>query len=146
MKNHLANIIANFSLVVILVVLIATPMYFAKNFTQVAGVKTQSQYLLVSQVEKFPNLKLNQESENYSVTWNKTASHLAFTGVFILNNPTKTPLSYKIETKNGSAEVFFGEDIENKLIEVLLPSSTSAPVSIYAPENVQTAQFRISVK
>lgn len=146
MKNNILNITANFFAVVILVALIATPIYFAKNFAQVAGVKTQSQYLLVSQVEKFPNLKLNQEWENYSVTWNKIDKNSAFIGVFILNNPTNTPLSYKIETQNGSAEVFFGEDIENKLNVVMLPPSISLPVSIYTPKDVQTAQFRISVK
>lgn len=146
MKNNLFNIIANFFAVVILVALIATPIYFAKNFAQVAGVKTQSQYLLVSQVEKFPNLKLNQEQENYSVTWNKTDSNSAFIGIFILNNPTNTSLSYRIVTQNGSAQVFFGEDLENKLNEVLLPPSMSVPVSIYASASVQTAQFRISTK
>src|SRR3989344_94449 len=58
--NHFTKITLNFLSIVLLVSLIAAPIYFATSFAKVAGVKNASKYLIVSQVDKFPNLTLSQ--------------------------------------------------------------------------------------
>lgn len=129
-SHHLLTITLNFFAVILLLALIATPIYFAKNFSQVAGVKSQSPYLVVSQVEKFPNLTFSQEGDKYQISFEKYGPSQAFLSVLILNNPTDQTKTYQIRVISGSAEVFFGEDLDNLITQITVPSGTSVPISL----------------
>ena len=53
----LGLVFLNFSAVLLLSALIVGPLLIAKNMAKVAGVKSESKFLVVSQIQKFPNLK-----------------------------------------------------------------------------------------
>lgn len=143
---NITKITLNFISVVFLVGLIATPIYFAQNFAKVAGVKSQSQYLLVSQIEKFPNLTLSQNGNSYTITFTKLGPSQAFLGILILNNPTNQTQSYNLEVTSGSAKLFFGQDIKNQKTKISIPSQTAIPVSLlseYSFQEPQSVEFTI---
>lgn len=148
MKHHFLKITLNFLAVVLLISLIATPLYFARNFAKVAGVKSQSKYLLVSQIEKFPNMALAQKADRYLIAFEKLGPSQAFLGILIVNNPTNSTHTYKVEVTDGQAELFFGEDIGQREDQISLPSTASVPVSLYSGEEdtaaSQTVEFRIT--
>lgn len=134
--------------IVLLLSLLATPFYFAKNIGKVAGVKSQSKYFLVSQIENFPNLSYSQTQDTYKVNFTKFGQKQAYINVFIINNPTENTQVYKIEKISGNATVFFGEDTENKVQKISLPQSTSSTLSIISEEENQENQiveFKIEV-
>ena len=122
--------------VVLLIGLIATPFYFARNFARVAGVKSQSQFLVVSQVEKFPEMILSQEADRYQITFTKLGPSQAYLGVLIINNPTNQTQTYDLKVTSGSAQVFFGEDLNNQLTQISTPSQASVPVSLFSGQDV----------
>ena len=143
--NNLLKIVTNFLAVVLLIGLIATPIYFAKNFAKISGVKSESNYLLVSQIEKFPNLSFSQNGQNYSITYTKYGPSQAFLGVFLINNPTNQAKTYIIETTTKSAELFFGENLENRQSQVLVPAGSSVPVSMISENELDNkVVFKIS--
>jgi len=125
-------IIANMFVAISLVALLISPLYFAKNFSQVAGVKTQSRYLLISQTDRFPNMTFTQSSNTYQVSFTKQNQPQAFLGVFIITNPTQSPQKYTINTQSSQTKIFFGEDIDNLENSIILPSESTAPISILA--------------
>ena len=149
MKHHFLKITLNFLAVVLLISLIATPLYFARNFAKVAGVKSESKYLIVSQIEKFPNMTFSQNGDNYQISFNKLGPSQAFLGILIVNNPTKNTQTYRIETA-GSATLFFGEDLKNQQTQISVPASASVPVSLFSgPEATaesQTVDFQITAE
>lgn len=130
MNNHLLKITLNFFAVVLLIGLIATPIYFAKNFTKVSGVKSESKYLVVSQVGKFPGMSLSQEGDRYSISFTKLGPSQAYLGVLILNNPTNESQTYSIEVQSGETQVFFGQDLNNQPTQIPVPSQTAIPISL----------------
>ena len=148
MNNHLPKIILNFLAVVLLISLIAAPFYFARNFSQVASIKSESKYLLVSQIEKFPNLSFSQNGDRYQISYTKQGPSQAFLGILILNNPTQSSQTYTIQVTSGLAKLFFGQDLASQLTQIFVPSQTSVPVSLLSDtgsESVrQTVEFKIS--
>jgi uncharacterized membrane protein len=54
------KITTNFLAVILLISLIATPFLFARNFAKVAGVKSESKFLVISRVEEFPSMTFSQ--------------------------------------------------------------------------------------
>lgn len=136
----------NFLAVILLIVLIAAPFYFANNFSQVAGVKSSNEYLVVSQVEKFPQMEFTQSGNNYQVTFTKQNPIQAYLSVLIINNPTNETKTYTLETPNDSAAVFFGNDLDNPVAEIKVPPLASMPVSIMSSSEplTQTAEFVIN--
>ena len=133
----------NFLAVILLIVLIAAPFYFANNFSQVAGVKSSNEYLVVSQVERFPQMKLTQSGNNYQVTFTKQNPVQAYLSVLIINNPTNETKTYTLETPSDSAAVFFGNDLDNPVAEIQVPPFASIPVSIMSSSELltQTVEF-----
>ena len=145
MSHHLFKITLNFLAVVLLISLVAIPFFFAKNFSQIAGVKTATLYLVISQIEKFPNLILSQSGDRFTINYTKYGDNQAFLGVLIINNPTDRTQSYSLEVTSGQAKVFFGEDLDNPITEISVPSSASVPISLlssqeFSSEN-QTVEF-----
>jgi len=120
----------NFLGIVLLLGLIFTPIYFARNFAKVAGIKSISKYLVVSQVEKFPNLTFSQNADRYTITYSKYGQNQAFLGVLIVNNPTESTQTYKLEVTSGSAKVFFGQNLDDQRIQIAVPSGASVPISL----------------
>lgn len=130
--------------VILLITLILTPIYFANNIARVAGVKTESPYLLVSQIEKFPNLNFSQANNHYQIRFSKFGTSQAYLGVLIINNPTDQTRSFKIDLLSPNAKIFFGEDLQNQRTEISLPSGISIPISLYADElSTQSVEFTI---
>src|SRR3989338_4204539 len=128
----------NISSVLLLVALIVGPLLIAKNMAKVAGVKSESKYLIVSQIEKFPNLSLVQRENTYSISFAKQGPSQAYLGVLIVNNPTATTQTYSIERISGQAEAFFGEDLGSQLTKISVPSQASVPISILSDTVSQT--------
>ena len=146
MKNSkLFKITSNFLAITLLIVLIAAPFYFANNFSQVAGVKSSNAYLVVSQVEKFPQMKLTQSGNNYQVTFTKQNPTQAYLSVLIINNPTNQTKTYILETPSDSAAVFLGNDLDNPVAEIKVPPLAAIPVSIMSSSqpSTQTVEFAI---
>ena len=149
MKYHFFKIILNFLAVVLLIVLIATPIYFARSVSKVAGVKSESDFLVVSQIEKFPNLTLEQEGDIYRIYFNKQGSVQAYLGVLIVNNPTGINRKYTIYEISGDALPFFGEDLHTTPISIVIPSKASVGISLYSIGDVtenQSVQFKITAQ
>lgn len=148
MNKHLFKITLNFLAVILLISLVATPLYFARNFAKVAGVKSESKFLVVSQVEKFPGMIFIQDGDNYKVSFIKQGTSQAYLGILIINNPTQHTQTYRIET-NGSAELFFGEDLNYRQTQISVPASASVPVSLFSDEEstaeAQTVKFTIAL-
>lgn len=145
MKHHLLTISLNFSAVVLLLALVIAPIYFAKNFTQIAGVKTESQYLLISQVEKFPGMTFSQSGDMYTITFTKLAPAQAYLSVLIINNPTNESKTYTIKSNNSQNTLFFGEDLKNQMHKINIPAQSSVPISLLSTSitNSQSATFQI---
>src|SRR3990167_11298506 len=137
----------NISSVLLLVALIVGPLFIAKNMARVAGVKSESKFLVVSQIEKFPNLNLVQRENKYSISYTKQGPLQAYIGVLIVNNPTETTQTYSIERISGQAEAFFGEDLGSRVFEITVPSQVSVPVSLFSgsesTDSSQTVEFTI---
>lgn len=130
MRRKLFLILTNFSAAIFLLGLLVGPFYFAHNFANVAGVKSETPFLLVSQIEKFPNMTFSQNNDRYVITFNKISRSQAFLDVLVLNNPTDKTQSYSIDVTSGNSHVFFGEDLQNLTSTISLPSQTSVPVSL----------------
>ena len=141
-------IFLNFSAILLLSALIVGPLLIAKNMAKVAGVKSESRYLVVSQIEKFPNFALTQRDDTYSISYSKQGPSQAYIGVLIVNNPTETTQTYTIERISGEAQPFFGEDLGGQLTEISVPSTASVPISLFsgseASTDSQTVEFSIS--
>lgn len=135
--ENIAKTTSNFFAVVLLVSLLSFPFIFAKNVAKVAGVKSESRYLLVSQAEKFPNLTFSQQGTEYQLTFTKQGPSQAFLGVLVLNNPTQTAQTYQIGQISDQGKIFFGEDLENQKTTISLPSSSSVPLSLLSEEASQ---------
>ena len=146
---RLLQLVANFFAVLFLAGLIITPIYFAKNFAQVAGVKSQSEYLVVSQVEKFPGMTFSQDSNNFKISFIKQGVSQAYLGVLIVNNPTNETKKYSLRVNSTINKVFFGQDLQNQLNQISAPPQTSVPVSILSQDSLSstpTVQFTIQSK
>lgn len=153
--------LTNFSAVLVLAALIASPFYFAKNFTKIesvadieqsrniAGAKTSKPYILISQAEKFSNLNFYQDSEKYRIDFAKTAPQQAFLGVLAITNPTDTAKRYYLEVSEGQTKVFFGENLEDQKSTATIPPNGSIPVSIFSPQEAsaasQTVEFTVDI-
>ena len=140
----------NISSVLLLVALIVGPLLIAKNMAKVAGVKSESKYLIVSQIERFPNLSLVQKENTYSISFAKQGPSQAYIGVLIVNNPTETTQTYSIGRISGDAQPFFGENPDDQSTKVTVPSQASVPLSLFSyarseSEN-QTVEFRIQAE
>lgn len=144
-KNHLQNGLPNFSAILLLGALIASPIYFAKNITKVAGVKSQSPYLLISQVEKFPQMTMSQTGNEYTLSFTKQAPKQAYQSVFILNNPTSETKTYQISNRSQSNSAFFGEDINKIQTKVTVPAQASTSISLLSSskESTENALFSL---
>ena len=150
MKYLFAKITFNFIAVILFISLVASPLYFAKNMAKVAGVKSESRYLVVSQIEKFPNFALTQRDDTYSISYSKQGPSQAYIGVLIVNNPTETTQTYNLEIISGEAKPFFGENPDDQSTKVTVPSQASVPLSLFSDarsesEN-QTVEFRIQAE
>ncbi|KKR78187.1 MAG: hypothetical protein UU23_C0002G0014 [Candidatus Curtissbacteria bacterium GW2011_GWA1_40_9] len=147
MRHHLLTISLNFSAFLLLLTLVAAPIYFAKNITQIAGVKSESPYLLVSQIEKFPGMTFSQTNNTYTVSFTKQAPKQAYLSILVINNPTKEAKTYKIHTTDDSDTLFFGEDINRPETQITLTTQTSAPISILSKSNSfrENVSFNISL-
>src|SRR4030042_5929309 len=147
MNHHLLKISLNFLVVVLLISLIATPFFFAKDLAKVAGVKSASKYLVVSQIEKFPNLTLSQNGDRYEISFTKQGPSQLFQDVLILNNPTNTTQTYSFQVISGQAQLFFGEDLQNQTTQISVPSLSSVPISLFSNDGTtsvsQTVVFTI---
>ncbi|MEK7581432.1 MAG: hypothetical protein AAB512_04055 [Patescibacteria group bacterium] len=145
MKHHLATIVYNLLAVFFLVSLIAAPIYFAKNFAQVAGVKSESPYLLVSQTEKFPSMTFSQSQNTYTITLTKQVPSQAYLSIIIVNNPTSETKTYTIKNQSTENKLFFGENLNNQLIKINIPSQSSTPISLLSQSatDAQSVTFQI---
>ena len=146
-KHHFIKIAANFFATSILIAILAMPILFAANFTKIAGVKNQSKFLIVSQIDKFPDMTLSQQEDRYKISFDKLGPSQAFLSVLILNNPTNQTQTYSLEITSGSTTAFFGEDLDNLITKIPVPSQTSVPISLYSSDKDttpnQTIEFKI---
>ncbi len=145
-RSFLKNVFLNFTAILLLGALIATPIYFVKNFAKVAGVKNESAYLLISQVEKFPQMKLSQIGNVYTLSLTKQASKQAYQSVFILNNPTNETKTYQILNQSELNIAFFGENITKTQTKIVLPAKTSASISILSNNNELDTSLSFSLE
>ena len=148
-KNYISSITLNFLATIILVVLIALPFYFAKNISKVAGIKSETPFLVVSQVDKFPQMFFGQEGNRYEISFTNQFPSQAYLAVIIINNPTNEAKSYNLQTSNGSTKVFFGEEYQNPITQIKAPAGSSIPVGILSestPNSLQTVEFTIETK
>lgn len=144
--NHFLKISLNFSAIILLFALIVLPFYFARNFSQVAGVKSQSPYLVVSQVEKFPGMFFSQAGDRYEISFERQNPSQAYLSVIIVNNPTDETRTYSLQASNGATTVFFGQNIDNLISHINVPSGSSVPVSLISEgssPSTQTIEFTI---
>lgn len=145
-KANFSTVIVNFLGVLLLVTLIMMPLYFAKNFTKVAGVKSESKFLVVSQIEKFPGMTLTQDSNQYQITFNKLGPSQSYLGVLILNNPTSETKTYQINIVSGQTQVFFGEDLANQTTLIKVPATSSVPISLLSENDQSSREVQFSIK
>lgn len=146
MKKLISLISVNFATMLVLLTLFGAPMYFAHNFAQVAGIKTESPYLLVSQIAKFPNITYEQVGEKHKIILAKQARSQAFLSVFIINNPTSTKKTYSINRTEGESMVFFGEDLKNQQYKIIAPAGSSIPISILSNENSSQSSVEFKIE
>lgn len=144
MHNFL-KICLNFTAVVLLIALLGLPFYFARNFSKVAGVKSESKYIIASQIEKFPNLKLEQFQDSYSVTYTKQGPNQAYLGVLVLHNPTNLTQNYRLEVSSEDAGVFFAENLENQPTQISVPSGSSVPISIHSTSSSSEGSIEFKI-
>ena len=148
-QNKIIKIALNFLAVVMLASLIAAPIYFAKNFAKVAGVKSETSYLIVSQIEKFPGMFLNQDGNKYEISFTRQFTSQAFLSVAIINNPTSETKTYNLKASSGSTKVFLGEDLTNPITQIKVPAESSVPISLLSEgdaPSTQTVEFTIEAK
>jgi len=151
MNNHFLKITLNFMAVVLLVGLIATPFFFAKNFARVAGVKSESKYLVVSQVEKFPGMEFSQDADSYRISFSKQGPSQAYLGILIINNPTDRTQTYLLRRTSGDTKLFWGEDLNNQSTSISIPSQASVSISLISTQEAslditQAVEFKVEVK
>lgn len=147
LKNILA-FLANFSSIVVLILIIALPFLLANRIVKVAGVKTTVPYLISSQIEYFPNASLSQEGQIYSLTYSKIAPSQLFQSVLILTNPTGSNQNYTLVTLSGQDQLFLGVDPKNQVKKIALPSGASTPISLFSNDlnNSQDAKLDFSIE
>lgn len=136
----------NISSVLLLVALIVGPLLIAKNMAKVAGVKSESRFLVVSQVEKFPNLNLAQRENTFSISYTKQGSAQAYLGVLIVNNPTAATQTYKVERISGDAQAFFGENPSDQSTKVTVPAGASIALSLFLVRKSQMILKQLNLK
>lgn len=143
--KHLFASLLNFAAVIVLLVILATPFYFAGNMAKVAGIKSTVPYLITSQIEKFPNVTLSQQGQIYQISYTKLSPSQEFQELLILTNPTTSTQTYRILTISGSSRVYFGKVAENQANQISLPAGSSAPISLFSDSQDQTfsAAFQI---
>ena len=143
-------IFLNFSAILLLSALIVGPLLIAKNMARVAGVKSESKFLVVSQIEKFPNLSLSQQENTYSISFTKQGPSQAYLGILIINNPTAATQTYMIERISSQAQVFFGEDLGSQTTKISVPPAASVPISLISEAGLesesQTVEFKITAE
>lgn len=144
---HLRTIGLNFGATLLLLGIITSPFYIAKNLNQVAGVKSESLFLVTSQIDKFPLMKLEQSGNTYKISFEKIQSSQAFTQVLLLTNPTSQTKIYKVITKDDQDKVFFGENHKDLQDTVTAPSKITIPISILANSQnlVDSVEFEIQI-
>src|SRR3989344_4495975 len=106
-KHHLLKISLNFSATVLLLALLALPFYFARSFSQVSGAKSETPYLIISQVEKFPGMYLAQSGNRYEISFERQNPSQAYISVLVLNNPSSETKAYSLRASSGATTVFF---------------------------------------
>ena len=147
MHKFVLMMFVNISSALLLVVLIVGPLLIAKNMAKVAGVKSESKFLVVSQIEKFPNLNLTQRDDAYSISYTKQGPSQAYLGILVINNPTDKTQTYSLNEVFGQAQVFFGEDLGNQPTKIPVPPSASVPISLFSDAGseteTQTVEFTI---
>lgn len=145
MKKNISLAFLNFFAFVLLFFLISAPIYFANNFSHIAGVKAETPYIIVTQISKFPNLKFSQNGDQFEIQFEKQGSNQVFLSPLVLNNPTNEPKVYRIQNKSKENQFFFGEDVNNLQLRINVPSQTSVPISLLSvsQENSRTATFQI---
>lgn len=149
MTINLFKISLNFLALLLLSSLLLLPFYFAKNFSQVSGVKSETPYLIVSQVEKFPGMFLSQNGNTYEISLEKQNNKQAYLSVLVVNNPTEEARTYSLKASSGATTVFFGEDINNPTTEIKVPQKASVPVSLLSQgesASTQTIEFTIEAQ
>jgi hypothetical protein len=151
---------ANYLGVLLLVAIILSPFYFAKNFTRlemVAGVNTQAlpasavtttaPFVLTFQTDKFPNLTFSRDGDNSKIGFTKVGPSQAFIAIANLQNPTGKPQSYTLQVATGSARLFFGTDIASQPTSQTVSANSSVPVSLFSGSEAtaasQTIEFKI---
>jgi len=147
--NHFLTITLNFLAVVLLVSLLAAPIYFAKNVAQIAGVKNQTNYLIVSQIDKFPGMMFSQDGARYEISFERQNPSQAYLSVVILTNPTNEAKNYNLISSGGSTKIFFSEDFQNPKTEIKIPAKSTIPISLLSEgdaPSVQTVEFTIETK
>lgn len=151
--KHLTLVILNLMAVFVLLLLLGTPFYFASTISKpasIAGTKTQTPYVIVSQVDKFPNATLVQSGSSYEISFDKISQSQALTSLLLITNPTNKTQRYEIVRAGGISEVFFGEDLQNRQTSIQAPSSVTIPISIYSgsesTSSSQTVKFQIEAK
>lgn len=157
--RHLTFALANFSAILTLAALIASPFYFAGSFTKVenvldgqshiAGAKITAPFQLSFQAKNFPNLVFSQNGDKYAASFTKIGPVQAYLGIGTLTNQTSTKHTYKIETQS-QAKVFFGQNLEEQNDQISLGPGAMQAVSVFSPQEAsqssQTVEFRIRVK
>ncbi len=150
--RYLFFVLSNFFAVLLLVSLIISPFYFAKNFAKanmVAGVQTVAPSMLAFQAENFPNLAFSQNEDKYQVSFTKVGPTQAYLGIGILTNQTDTKRTYELQTQSR-AKVFFGQNLEEQKDQTSLSAGASTAISVFSPQEAsaasQTVEFKIGVK
>src|SRR3990167_9633475 len=148
MKNHhFLKISLNFAAVILLLTLVVTPFYFARQFSQVSGVKSETQYLVVSQVEKFPGMYLSQTGNRYEISFERQNPSQAYMAVLIVNNPTNKAKTYSLQASSGATTAFFGEDLDSLLTQINVPAGVSVPISLISQgDSASTQTIEISIR
>ncbi|KKR86114.1 MAG: hypothetical protein UU34_C0021G0008 [Candidatus Curtissbacteria bacterium GW2011_GWA1_41_11] len=148
MKNHhFLKISLNFAAVILLLTLVVTPFYFARQFSQVSGVKSETQYLVVSQVEKFPGMYLSQTGNRYEISFERQNPSQAYMAVLIVNNPTNKAKTYSLQASSGATTAFFGEDLDSLLTQINVPAGVSVPISLISQgDSASTQTIELSIE
>lgn len=139
MNRPFVNISINFLAALLLLSVILVPLFFVNNFAKVAGVKTESPYLLIPQVDKFPSAIFEQAERTYTVKIKKQSPKQVYLSILIINNPTPITKKYKLINYSEENSAFFGEEISSMEKTVILPSGTSSPISISTTKNEEDA-------
>ncbi|MEX2028609.1 MAG: hypothetical protein WD988_03895 [Candidatus Curtissbacteria bacterium] len=160
--RHFGFALTNLCAVIVLAVLIASPFYFAGNFTKVAnvedpehsrrvaGAKSQMPYIVVSHTDQFPDMNLNQSEGKFMLDFVKINPSQAYIGVLTLENPNNNPQTYSIEPISGYTKVFFGENVTERASTTTVPSMGSVPISIFSESETaalgESVEFKVLVK